>query len=67
MSLLRFLLSLFAFIGALAAAATLVLSLILMIRFPPLLAVVALACWVLCKLLKALKTPSKNPNRGTKD
>lgn len=54
MTLLRFLVSLFAFIGALAAAGTLVLSLILMIRFPPLLVAVVLACWILCKLLKVL-------------
>lgn len=60
MTLLRFLVSLLAFIGALAAAGTLVLSLILMIRFPPLLVAVVLACWILCKLLKVL-TPLEKP------
>lgn len=54
MTLLRFLLCLFIFIGALAAAGALVLSILLMLRYPPLLIAVVLACWALCKLLKAL-------------
>lgn len=48
MMLLRFLLSLFAFIGALAAAGALVFSIVLMLRFPPLLIAVVLACGILC-------------------
>lgn len=44
MMLLRFLLSLFAFIGALAAAGALGVSIVLMLRFPPLLIAVVLAC-----------------------
>ena len=52
MMLLRFLLCLLAFIGALAAAGTLVVSIVLMLRFPPLLIAVVLACWLLCRLLK---------------
>ena len=44
MSLLRFLLCLFIFVGALAAAGALVLSILLILRFPPLLLVVVLAC-----------------------
>ncbi|MFZ3154045.1 hypothetical protein [Pseudomonas sp.] len=57
MILLRFLLSLFAFIGALAAAGALVVSIVLMLRFPPLLIAVALACWILYWLLKKAGKP----------
>ena len=65
MALLRFLLCLFAFIGALAAAGTLVVSIVLMLRFTPLLVAVLLACWILNRLLKVLSAsiqsnPSKN-------
>ena len=59
MMLLRFLLSLFAFIGALAAAGALVVSIVLMLRFPPLLIVVVLACWILCRLLSKADKPSR--------
>jgi hypothetical protein len=59
MTLLRFLLCLLAFIGALAAAGVLILSLILMIRFPPLLVAVVLACWILCKLINVLRNPGQ--------
>lgn len=59
MALLRFLLSLFAFIGALAAAGALVISVVLMLRFPPLLVAVLLACWILCKLLGMLAPQKK--------
>lgn len=65
MALLRFLLCLFVFIGALAAAGTLVVSIVLMLRFPPLLVAVLLACWILNHLLKVLSasiqsSPTKN-------
>jgi len=59
MTLLRFLLFLFAFIGALAAAGALVMSVVLMLRFPPLLVAVILACWILCKLLNVFRNPSQ--------
>lgn len=59
MAPLRFLLSLFAFIGALAAAGALVMSVLLMLRFPPLLVAVLLACWILCKLLGMLAPKKK--------
>ncbi|EMC3962940.1 TPA: hypothetical protein SLW37_001508 [Pseudomonas aeruginosa] len=59
MTLLRFLLCLFTFIGALAAAGALVISVLLMLRFPPLLVTVVLACWILCKLLKAFRKPDQ--------
>lgn len=54
MMLLRFLLSLFAFIGALAAAGVVVVSIVLMLRFPPLLIAVVLACWILSWLQRRL-------------
>ncbi|WP_256220331.1 hypothetical protein [Pseudomonas sp. NBRC 111138] len=44
MTLLRFLLCLFIFVGALAAAGVLVLNILLMLRFPPLLLALVLAC-----------------------
>lgn len=61
MSLLRFLLCLFIFVGALAAAGALVFSALLMLRFPPLLLAVVLACWVLSRLLRLLPTGRTNP------
>lgn len=65
MALLRFLFCLFVFIGALAAAGTLVVSIVWMLRFPPLLVAVLLACWILNRLLKVLSasiqsSPTKN-------
>lgn len=67
MTLLRFLLCLFAFIGALAAAGALVASFLLMLRFPPLLVAVLLAGWILNRLLKVLSTSSirNNPSKNT--
>lgn len=62
MTLLRFLLCLFTFIGALAAAGALVISVLLMLRFPPLLVAVLLACWILCKLLGILAPQKKATN-----
>ncbi|WP_137806043.1 hypothetical protein [Pseudomonas sp. G(2018)] len=62
MSLLRFLLCLFIFIGALAATGELALSILLMLRFPPLLLAVVLACWILSRLLRLLPPGQGNPN-----
>ena len=59
MALLRFLFCLFVFIGALAAAGALVVSIVLMLRFPPLLIAVVLACWILCWLLNKTGKPSR--------
>lgn len=56
MTLLRFLLCLLTFIGALAAAGTIVIIVLLMLRFPPLLVAVVLACWILCRLIKAFRS-----------
>lgn len=58
MSLMRFLLCLFIFVGALAAAGALVLSILLMLRFPPLLLAVLLACWILSRLLRLISPQS---------
>ena len=57
MTLLRFLLCLFVFIGALAATGALVFSIVLMLRFPPLMVTVVLACWALYKLLSRVDEP----------
>ncbi|WP_341303190.1 hypothetical protein [Pseudomonas sp. TMP25] len=59
MMLLRFLLCLFAFIGALAAAGALVASLVLILRFPPLLIAVVLACWISSRLQNAYRKTSE--------
>lgn len=60
MALLKFLLCLLAFIGALAAAGALVISFVLMLRFPPLLVAVVLASWIFCRLIKAVKGATHN-------
>jgi hypothetical protein len=60
MALLKFLLCLLAFIGALAAAGVLVISIVLMLRFPPLLIAVVLACWIFCRLMKTAKGVAHN-------
>ncbi|PBJ27203.1 hypothetical protein BSF44_08790 [Pseudomonas sp. ACN8] len=65
MTLLRFLLYLFAFIGALVAAGALVFSAVLMLRFPPLLIIVVLACWILGRLLKMLQIPGLDHSKDT--
>lgn len=61
MLLLRFLLGLFIFVGALAAGGALVLSILLMLRFPPLLLAVLLACWILSRLLRLISPSQGNP------
>lgn len=35
------------------------MSVVLMLRFPPLLVAVILACWILCKLLNVFRNPSQ--------
>ncbi|MGF6162253.1 membrane protein implicated in regulation of membrane protease activity [Pseudomonas sp. 2725] len=60
MTLLRFLLCLFFFIGAIAAAGALVISIGLILRFPPLLVVVLLALWILRHMLKLQHTSNQN-------
>lgn len=62
MPVLRFLLCLLIFVGALAAAGVLVLSILLFLRFPPLLLTVVLACWIMNRLFKLLPPGLTNPN-----
>jgi hypothetical protein len=50
MTLLRFLLWLFVFIGSVAAAGALIFSLVLILRFPPLLIIVLLTFWIMSRL-----------------
>lgn len=65
MTLLRFLLCLFAFIGALAAAGALVFSVLLMLSFPPLLVAVVLACWILSRGLRVLRISRQEQAKNT--
>ncbi|MBC3474921.1 MULTISPECIES: hypothetical protein [Pseudomonas] len=50
MKLLRVFAAVFIFAGILAGCLTLMLLVILMLRFPPILFVVLLACWMLSRL-----------------
>lgn len=61
MTLLRILIAVFMFVGILAGCLALLLLVILMVRFPPLLIAVALACWILCRLLEASRAPKAIP------
>lgn len=54
MILLRCMVCLFIFIGVLAGTSTVVLGLVLLLRFPLLLIVLALACWVFTHALQHL-------------
>lgn len=56
MALVRFIISLFAFIGVLAGAAALVLIAMLMLRSLPVLTAIVLACLVFWWLLKKTGT-----------
>lgn len=60
MKMLRLFLCLFMFIAAMAASAVLVLSILLMLRFPTLLVAVVLACGVL-NVLISKTAPFKKP------
>ncbi|HBP5443763.1 TPA: hypothetical protein SL658_000896 [Pseudomonas aeruginosa] len=55
MKLLRVFVSAFLFTGILAGCLALLLLVILMVRFPPLLIAVLLACWMLSHLLERFK------------
>lgn len=54
MKLLRIFAAVFMFAGILAGCIALLLLVLLMVRFPPLLIAVLLACWIFCRLVKAL-------------
>ncbi|HHK5433909.1 TPA: hypothetical protein ACQT27_003707 [Pseudomonas aeruginosa] len=51
---LRVFAAVFLFAGILAGCVALLLLVILMVRFPPLLLAVLLACWMFCRIVKAL-------------
>jgi len=51
--LLRTFAAVFVFAGILAGCLAMLLLVILMVRFPPLLIAVVLACWILCRLQAA--------------
>ncbi|CAH0650883.1 MULTISPECIES: hypothetical protein [Pseudomonas] len=53
MKLLRIFAAVFMFAGILAGCLTLLLLVLLMVRFPPLLIAVVLACWIVNRLLKS--------------
>ncbi|WP_055137631.1 hypothetical protein [Pseudomonas corrugata] len=54
MKLLRMFAAVLMFTGILAGCLATLLLVLLMVRFPPLLIAVLLACWMFCRLLKAL-------------
>ncbi|AXR12887.1 hypothetical protein [Pseudomonas aeruginosa] len=54
MKLLRIFAAVFMFAGILAGCLALLLLVVLMMRFPPLLIAVLLACWIFCRLVNAL-------------
>ena len=60
--LLRTFASALMFAGILAGCLAVLLLVILMVRFPPLLAAVVLACWILCKLFGVLAQEHKATN-----
>jgi len=51
--LLRTFAAVFIFIGILAGCLAMLLLVIVMLRFPPLLGAVILACWIFSRVLKA--------------
>ncbi|MDI3556117.1 hypothetical protein IPC1147_02965 [Pseudomonas aeruginosa] len=51
---LRVFAAVFLFAGILAGCVALLLLVIVMVRFPPLLLAVLLACWMFCRIEKAL-------------
>lgn len=54
MKLLRMFAAVLMFTSILAGCLATLLLVLLMVRFPPLLIAVLLACWMFCRLLKAL-------------
>lgn len=63
MTLLRILAVVFMFVGILSGCLALLLLVILLMRFPPLLIAVLLACWILCRLLKVFQTSETAPTK----
>ncbi|WP_028241644.1 MULTISPECIES: hypothetical protein [Stutzerimonas] len=58
--LLRTFVAVFVFAGILAGCLAMLLLVILMVRFPPLLIAVVLACWTFCRLWEVAR-PSIAP------
>lgn len=56
MSVIRFLFLLFAFFGVLAGCTAAVLMVVVILRFPLLLIVLALACWMFVVVLRKVGT-----------
>ncbi|MFG0458851.1 hypothetical protein ACF8GG_05695 [Pseudomonas sp. yb_1] len=54
MKLLRVFLAMLFFAGILAGSVALLLLVLLIVRFPPLLIAMLLACWVFCRLVNTL-------------
>ena len=52
---LRTFAAVFVFAGILAGCLAMLLLVIVMVRFPPLLVAVVLACWILCRLMNAFR------------
>nr|WP_178123818.1 hypothetical protein [Pseudomonas sp. WS 5059] len=65
--MISFLIALLTFIGVLASASALVLTVIMMLRCPPLLVAVLLACWVLSRVLKKINKPILNCSQSNKN
>ena len=63
MTLLRIFAPVFMFVGILAGCVALLMLVILLMRFPPLLIAVLLACWILCRLLKVFQKSEKAPTK----
>lgn len=65
MKLLRMFAAVLMFTGTLAGCLAILLLVFLMVRFPPLLIAVLLACWMFCRLLKALAPKSATADAAT--
>ncbi|CAN2976408.1 MULTISPECIES: hypothetical protein [Pseudomonas] len=65
MKLLRMFAAVLMFTGILAGSLAILLLVFLMVRFPPLLIAVLLACWMFCRLLKALAPKSAAADAAT--
>lgn len=63
MTLLRILAAVFMFVGILAGCLALLLLVILLVRFPPLLIALLLACWILYRLLKVFRSSEAAPTK----
>lgn len=57
LAVLKLLGALFVFVGILAGCVTALLLVILMVRFPPLLIAILLACWVFSRLQNSTDKP----------